>query len=1369
MPRHCKFIHNAYVRLIFLLLLNLGFLNSSLTFANIQFSAETTSSLSSFRAMPLYLEEGSDVSYARHVSQDKHGFLWISAGNGVLRYDGYKVKRYVLNGLSKTESQFLSFLHNSKDGQLWVGNRGLFRFDDRKQSLELIAGTEMLSIRAIADYGKDYLWLGTEENGLKRFNKNTLQLDHKFSLPDNASFSSAINSLAFDDEEQALWLTSHQGIFKYSVVAEKFTFIPTPLDALMSTYIQRDTALDPLKHRLWVGTRDGLLSIDTHTHEVTLYEPNDNPNSLPIQDITVTYVDSAGNVWVGLEKEGLCVHRYQHDDFICIESSFNTKNKIPFTTVEDIFEDNSGNLWLSMNNSGVIRITPDLEKFKIMSDQFAQNGQDYFPHSYDAIVLENKDIWFATDGGGINIFNHESGQFRNIKHDPSNPNSLPSNSVISLTKDEKGFIWASMWAGGISRIDPQTLSFTHYRHDPLALESETLGGNNVFSVESDQKGGLWLSIFGRGIQYFRPEEGSFKNFYHDSSDPTSLRSTDVAHLELYNDMLWIAGESGLEVLDIKTEQFSYLFDGVDSGFSHVWLNSLDEIYIATRRGLIQYNHNTAEHRIFTTKDGMVSNEVFYVYQDKNNKLWIGTNNGVSIYDNVTQIFNNYHEEDGLNGNRMSVHGEAFNVEDEIYLTGNLGVTIANPDDLPQRSNTPPVYIESVTYFSSGQNEQNLLATHVNNNEPFILPYQSNNLRFDFSLLNFIFPEGNQFKYRLNGWQSDFTETNSSSRFAVYTNLPPGKYMFEVWGAVREGAWGKQPDTFTFFILKPWYQTWWAIILFISCGLLFIYTIMRWRLSIIAGREKQLAKKVEEKTEQLNDYAKDLKEASDSLSLLNTELEDRVEQRTQELKIEISERKLAESKLFHMAFHDELTGLPNRQWTISHIEKLVKATQTNPMLQFGLMFLDGDKFKQINDTHGHNIGDQLLIASAERLSNLLSEGQYATRLGGDEFTVIIDSVSDVNALEVLAKRIIDAFQQPFFLQKNTIHFNASVGILKCDCSYQSVPNVLRDADIAMYRAKESGRGTFRLFDKEMRDTFLEGVELEASLRNALINKEFHLVYQPIVDLKQGKVSSFEALMRWTHPQKGVIPPSVFIPIAEESGIIHDLGKWLLLEACSQMKTWHDKDIDIKPKISVNISSSQLHHREFLSIVDDALAQSGLLSKYLILELTESVLIEVNDKITQLIEAFTQRNIDLAIDDFGTGYSSLSYLSELNVQQMKMDRKFVSAIDDTADGKVNSDALEIVSAMVSLGQSLQKRITAEGIETRDQWLSLVDLKCDYGQGFYLSPPLLPADVEHFLSNKASLFDYQRPYTRKSHLEMYQQSIEQRQHRLRDKSNR
>lgn len=1351
------------------LLLIVSLLSSSQALAKIEFNAEEISSLSSFRAIPLYLEEGNDVSYARHVSQDKHGFLWISAGNGVLRYDGYKVKRYVLNGLAKTESHFLSFLHNSADGQLWVGNRGLFKFDDHKQTLELIAGTETLSIHAIADNGNDYLWLGTAQNGLKKFNKKTLQIDHEFSLPDNTSFSSAINSLAFDDIDQSLWLKSNQGIFKYSVVEEQLTFIPTPLDAFMSTYIQRDIALDSSKHRLWVGTRDGLISINTHTHEVKVYEPNDKPNALAIRDVTVTFVDSAGNVWIGLEKEGLCVHRYQHDDFICLASSFNTKNKIPFATVEDIFEDNNGNLWLSMNNSGVVRITPDLEKFKIMSDQFTSDVKDYFPHSFDAVVLDNNDIWIATDGGGINIFNHKSGTFRNIKHEPSNPDSLPSNSVISLTKDEKGFIWASMWAGGISRIDPQTLNLTHYRYDPLALESETLGGNNVFSVVSDQKGGLWLSIFGRGIQYFRPDEGSFKNFYYDSNNPASIRSTDVAHLELYDDMLWIAGESGLEMLDTQTEQFSYLFDGVDSGFSHVWINALDEIYISTRRGLIQYNHNTSQHRIFTTADGLVSNEVFYVYQDKNKKLWVGTNNGVSVYDSTTQRFNNFHEEDGLNGNRMSVHGEAFSVEDEIYLTGNLGVSVVNPDDLPQRTNTPPVYIELVTYFSTQQQEQSVEPVNGNDEEPLTLPYRLNNLRFDFSLLNFIFPEGNQFKYRLNGWQSDFTETHSSSRFASYTNLPPGKYTFEVWGAVREGAWGEKPDSFSFIILKPWYQTWWAIILFISLGLLTIYWVLRWRFSMIKNREKLLEYKVKEKTEQLNKYARDLEEASGSLFALNAELEDRVEQRTQELRIEISERKLAESKLFHMAFHDELTGLPNRQWTINHIEKLVKAAQRDPELQFGLMFLDGDKFKQINDTHGHNIGDQLLIASAQRLSGLLSDDQYATRLGGDEFTVIVDSVSNVGTLELLAKRIIDAFKQPFVLQNNTIHFNASVGILKCDQSYQTVPNVLRDADIAMYRAKESGRGTYRLFDKEMRETFLEGVELESSLRNALNNGEFHLVYQPIVDLKQGTIAGFEALMRWTHPQKGTIPPSVFIPIAEESGLIHDLGKWLLFEACSQMKAWHNSHSNLQPRVSVNISSSQLHHQEFLLVVDEALARSGLSPEYLILELTESVLIEVNDKITQLIEAFTQRSIDLAIDDFGTGYSSLSYLSELNVQQMKIDRKFIRAIDDTADGKINKDALEIVSATVSLGQSLQKSITAEGIETQDQWLSLLELNCDYGQGFYISPPLLPSEAEHFLSNKAPLINYQRQYTRKSHLEMYQQSIEQRQQRLRDKSNR
>jgi diguanylate cyclase (GGDEF)-like protein len=1332
--------------------------------AEIKLDANQVNSIAHYRAIPLSVDNGSGESYVRHMVQDSKGYLWISGGSGVLRYDGHETRRFNLVDLPEEGDYTLSFLYLDSEQQLWVGNRGLYRFDEMNQEFVLFGDTGHLLIKSIVDDGEGNLWLAGQGDGLLKYNTahpNQLEpvLNEHPNLPD------VVNSMVFDPTSKTIWLQAFDGIFKYDPASQELTHIQTSFDGFMTTFIQRDMALDEKRRLLWVGTPNGLLRINVDDNSAKVYTANQQPNSLLVNDITVTFIDSAGNLWVGLEKEGVCLHRYQTDDFVCLRSSFDTRDKIPFATVEDIAEDNTGSLWLSMNNSGAVRITPDLEKFRSMKSEFKQDVPGYFPHSFNGIVFENGDIWIATDGGGINIFNHETGEFRNIKHEPGNANSLPSNSVISLTKDEKGFVWASMWAGGISKIDPDTMTFTNYLYDPFADENASLGGNNVFSILSDQQGGLWLSIWGRGIQYFRPNEGTFKNFFREPNIGRGLQSTNVSHLALRYNKLWITGESGFEMLDLETGEIKYLLPNDNTGFTYALVESLQEIFIGTHSGLIEYNYQTGEQRLFTTEDGLAADGVSYLYKDRNQKLWIATSNGVSVFDRRSQTFENYDQQDGLNGNKMSVHGEVFEVGDDIYLTGKLGVTIINPDDLPKKSYKSDVYITQVDYLSIIDGDNAIPHKELERSEPLSIPYTNNSLRFKFTMLNYIFPQADRFRYRLQGWQSDYTETGANSRFATYTNLDPGTYTFEVIGLSSYGVWEESGDTFEFTILPPWWRTWWAIVAFISLGIFSVYLIMRWRLSFIVEREKLLELKVVEKTEQLNTYAEDLKQASQSLSVLNTELEYRVEQRTQELQVEINERKVAESKLFYMAFHDELTDLPNRQWAMNHIEGLVETSQQDTALKFGLMFLDGDRFKHINDTHGHIMGDQLLVAVAERLKRLLGTNQHVSRLGGDEFTLIFDSVANREELIKVAETIIDAFKQSFQIQNHAIYFNVSIGVLECDHTYKTVPSVLRDADIAMYRAKESGKATYRVFDQEMRETFLEVAELEVSLRDALKNDELYLVYQPILDLRTGTISGFEALMRWNHPQKGNIPPDAFIPVAEESGLIWELGCWLLHEACRQTKSWHTLADGVTPKISVNISSIQLRNRDFLSLVDKVLAESGLGAEYLVLELTESVLIEVDDNITQLLRAFQERKIDLSIDDFGTGYSSLSYLAELLVQHIKIDRKFIHAIDDISDGSINSDALEIVKATISLGHGLQKAVTAEGIETKEQLMSLIDFGCDYAQGFYISKPLLVEKVEALFSSGATLSECGSILDTVSMLEIYQKELEGRKVRRRD----
>ncbi|WP_426358122.1 EAL domain-containing protein [Pseudocolwellia sp. HL-MZ19] len=1301
--------------------------------AAIFFQAEKAETISNFRAIPIYLSENKVQAYTRHSHEDSHGYLWSAGSAGLLRYDGYKNKKFDFQESTNETDGGVPYIFTDSRGSLWIANTYLYRFDDKTEKFEAFSLGKQYRITTMTEDAEGNLWLFNSNSDVFKFD---ITLNKLISTPfynETIDSFKIVKSSVYDKANHTIWFTSEQGVYGFDLLNEKLIKVTTLIDKYFLNFLIRDMTLDAKRNTLWVGTPKGALRINTMSLEVKLYTAEDSYGSLPISDVSVTFVDSANNVWLGLEKAGLCVFKHLSETFMCIEASLDGEYKLPVATVEDISEDSNGSLWLSMNQYGLFRLTPDLEKFNKMRDSITNSDKGYFKNSFDGIVRENKDIWIATDGGGINIFNYQTGIYKSIKHDPKNPNSLSSNSVISLTEDENGFIWAGTWAGGVSKVDPETMMVERFINYPDALKDQTIAGNNVFVVESDQKGGIWISVWGWGLQYLNVEDGLFTNFiYGEDKGEHTIQNTEISHLQLFNEQLWITGKEGLEVLDIKTQTFKILLDTDDFGFTFVWVKSLEEIWIGTFNGLIRFNAITKAKKVYTTEDGLPSNEISYLRMSDNNRVWVATSNGLSVLDLSTNEFTNYTKKEGMVGNQMSTHGEFIEVENLLYVPSKSGITIINPDEMPNNHHRPKTIISDIAFINP-----DTFITDRSTENKIKIPISANSIKFEFVALNFIFPEYNQYKYRLIGLQSDFVQTKSNERFARFTNLPAGDYTFEVYGANGTGVWDNDGDSFSFTILPAWWTTWWAKLLFSILFLMSVFLIYKWRFSLNRKREKDLQRMVEDKTNQLQSYATELKRTSQSLVNLNSELENRVEKRTVELRSEINERKTAEAKLFYMAFHDSLTGLPNREWIIQYIDRLLTRCQEEPDLSFGVMFLDGDRFKQINDTLGHVIGDQLLKASAKRLSDLLKENQYVGRLGGDEFTVIAESSQEL-AFETLAQEIIDEFKKPFLFDNHTLYFNVSIGIVKCDSHYKDVPEVLRNADIAMYRAKDLGRGTYQLFDKQIQKKTLEIAELEARLRVAVEECNFHLVYQPIINLETGLIQGFEALIRWQHPEKGLISPLTFIPIAEETGLIWDIGKWVLKEACKQTKKWHDMELGFYPNISVNLSTNQIRNADFLKMLDETIEDTGIDPKYLKLELTESVLIENNHALSLLYEALHDRKIDLAIDDFGTGYSSLAYLNEIPVQFLKIDKGFVEVIDQNSDSEINQDALEVIKAIISLGQSLRKQVVAEGIETKTQLSALIEHGCDFAQGYFMSKPLSAEDATKVIQSKKNIAD-------------------------------
>ncbi|MEM7772849.1 MAG: EAL domain-containing protein [Cyanobacteria bacterium P01_A01_bin.37] len=442
--------------------------------------------------------------------------------------------------------------------------------------------------------------------------------------------------------------------------------------------------------------------------------------------------------------------------------------------------------------------------------------------------------------------------------------------------------------------------------------------------------------------------------------------------------------------------------------------------------------------------------------------------------------------------------------------------------------------------------------------------------------------------------------------------------------------------------------------------------------------------------------------------------------------DITIQKEAEEQLFHAAFHDTLTDLPNRLMLLKRLENALRRSHETSEFSFAILFLDFDRFKVVNDSLGHNIGDKLLVEIAQRLQDALRHSDMVARLGGDEFIVLIEGVHHITDVTDLAERIQQKLQSPFSLSGHDIVSTASIGIVLCDSTYQAAEDVLRDADICMYRAKENGRAQYVVFHPDMHKGTLDRLKSESDLRNALKQGEFTLHYQPIVNLITGEFVGFEALMRWYHPEKGWISPGDFIPLAEETGLIVPIGAWALEKACTQIHQWNAIfSLEHPFGISVNLSSNQIAQPDLIDQIGRVLERSQLAASQLNIEITESVIMENLDVACGKLQALRHMGIQIYIDDFGTGYSSLGYLQKLPVDALKIDRSFVNNIGSDAGSE------EIVRAIMMLADGLGKTVIAEGIETVDQQQWLHQLGCQYAQGYLFSKPLDQGNAEVFIS--------------------------------------
>ena len=444
-------------------------------------------------------------------------------------------------------------------------------------------------------------------------------------------------------------------------------------------------------------------------------------------------------------------------------------------------------------------------------------------------------------------------------------------------------------------------------------------------------------------------------------------------------------------------------------------------------------------------------------------------------------------------------------------------------------------------------------------------------------------------------------------------------------------------------------------------------------------------------------------------------------------MDVTERKSLEQQLTHQALHDPLTNIANRALFKNRVDHaLTKLARANSSL--AVLFLDLDNFKAINDSLGHAAGDKLLVSVAERLQDCLRSADTAARLGGDEFAVLIEAMYRQDEAVMIAERILDVFRQPFIVDGKEIHVGTSIGIAVSSPDALASEELLRNADLAMYMAKSQGKGKHIVFEPKMHAALMERIELEDDLRRGIEEDEFVLHYQPILDLGSAEVVGMEALVRWMHPRLGLLAPMRFIPLAEETNLIVPLGAWILSEACRQVQSWrkeYDGELDVS--VTVNISIRQFQQAELVQMVSHSLSESGLPPNNLILEITESFMMQDTETTIAKLHELKKLGVRLAIDDFGTGYSSLSYLQRFPIDILKIDKSFIDKLGQGSEGSA------VARAIIMMGDSLNLKTIAEGIEKPEQIDELQLLGCEAGQGYHFAKPLTVGDMDEFLLNR------------------------------------
>ena len=1213
--------------------------------------------------------------YVNSIVQDKEGFIWFATQNGLSRFDGRNMKHYFNqpDDPNSLGNNWIWSLFSDSEGRLWIGSaNGIHLYQPEKDGFINFSQKQVQkkSISAIAEDSQGKLWFATHYSGVISY--DTKQGDFTlYSKKVDTLQTNELNDVVVDSEDTVWVATANQGIIYKTADSQEFVDYPSPLPSQ-----KLNTLLFDNEQTMWVGSEDAGVFTIKNMQLAKHYRNITSQCSNVVNNILLSH---SNELWFATDN-GLC-QKTQADEFIPHRRSKDKKNTLSGNRIFALMQDSGGVIWVG-TTAGVSKWNASLTYFSHLTNV---NTQGLKSNSIMAFTTVQDNLFVGSWGEGLSRvllpeassdlsgFDARLAEFKNLN-------------VMSLFADSQQNLWIGTYRSGLYLLPRNSEKTIHLTEADQNTEL-SLSSNSVSTFSELADGSVLVGTYGGGLNNYKFAQGKLINTelnqaFNDSPNKFIL---DIA-VDI-DGSIWIASSDvGLLQLSPTAEKQFNLFKDTDS-FSQfkseeVFSISIDvnTIWAATNSGLLEIDKPLAgatrvNYKLINNQQGLTSNFVYGVLKDKLGYIWLSHGKGVSRYTPGSGQLQNFNTTHGLQGVDFNSSAIYQTMNGRLLFGGSNGLNSFLPEQLPINTFKPPLRLTGFKQENNAIPLQSKLST-----DGFIeLKHDQTVIDFEFVALDYTRPENNHYRYKMIG-MSEVWHDLGKNNLVSFSHLPPGFYELNVQGSNNDGVWS---DTMKLPIrvLPPIWQT---------NNAYFVYMLVFLAISALVYKQHK----------------------------------------QQRLK-----RKAHAKHLHRLAYYDTLTGLPNRQNFYESLTNYLVAADKRKAQAWVLLF-NLDRFKRINDTLGHEFGDNVLKEVADRVFKFLSKNNFTyqlkgekfnsnfARLGGDEFTLLINRIANKDEITDIITQLVELLSKPIEIDRYQVTVTPSIGVANYPESGTSVSDLLKHADIALHQAKAEGRRTHKFYTDVLDNKAMERLQIEELMRKAIANEEFELYYQPQVNVKSNKVTKAEALIRWNSPVLGNVSPAEFIPIAEESGLIIELGDWILNKACQQAKAWQLAGIS-DCKVSVNVSSVQFKQSALLSKIQQALAESELAPELLEIELTESAIMsDLEDNIARLND-LKQMGMSIACDDFGTGYSSLSYLKQFPLDTLKIDRSF---IEDVATDE-NDEA--IVKAIMLLADTMQLKVVAEGVETIEQLQVLNRFNCELIQGFFFSKPLKNDDFVRFVT--------------------------------------